>query len=259
MDTKIKITLIQSHLFWEDTKKNLLNFESKILNINQKTDLIILPEMFNTGYSMNIEKLAEGMHGTSINWMKKIAHKLDCTLAGSILIKDKSQYFNRFLWVNANGHIEFYDKKHLFNLNEESEVFEAGTEKKIFQLKGWKICPLICFDLRFPVWCRNQEDYDLLIVIASWPESRIEHWRTLLTARAIENQSYVIGVSRVGEDANNVYYSGDSMIIHPFGNILFQKKDEEDVYTLNLNHEEIQKTRKNYPFLGLRDPFEFLA
>ncbi len=257
METKIKVTLIQSHLFWEDTKKNLQNFESKILSINQKTDLIVLPEMFNTSFSLNTEKLAETMQGNTISWMKKMAMKMDAVLTGSVMIKDQNQYFNRLVWVRPNGTIEHYDKKHLFGMSEEAKVLSAGTEKALFELKGWKISPVICYDLRFPVWCRNVEDYDVLLVVASWPEIRSSHWRALLLARAIENQAYVIGVNRVGEDGKNVYHSGDTMLIHPNGGILFQKMDEEDIYTVTINREEVVKTRRLLPFLEARDPFSF--
>jgi omega-amidase len=255
MESKIKVTLIQSYLFWEDTKKNLQNFESKILSINQKTDLVVLPEMFNTSFSFNVEKLAESMHGTTINWMKKLSQKLDCVITGSLMIKENQEYFNRLVWVKPSGGIEFYDKKHLFSLSEEPKFLKPGTKKALFQLKEWKISPIICYDLRFPVWCRNVEDYDILLVVASWPESRSSHWRTLLQARAMENQSYVIGVNRVGEDGKNIYHSGDSMLIHPSGNILFQKMDDEDIYTATIQKVEVTKTRKIFPFLADRDQF----
>lgn len=253
MDPKIKVTLIQSYLFWEDTKKNLSQLEAKINSINQKTDLIILPETFNTSFSLNVDKLAESMQGQTISWMKKMAAKMDSVVTGSLFIKEKNEIYNRLVWVKPLGGIEYYDKKHLFGLEPEKDLVSPGTEKKIFILKEWRICPMICYDLRFPVWCRNQEDYDLLLVVANWPESRSSHWRTLLAARAIENQSYVIGVNRVGEDGKTTYHSGDTMLIHPHGNILFQKMDEEDVYTATINREEVIKTRKTYPFLEDRD------
>jgi len=255
MDAKLKVTLIQSYLFWEDTKKNLIQFESKINAINQKTDIIILPEMFNTSFSLNVEKLGETMLGTTVSWMKKMAAKMDCVITGSLIIKEDNKYFNRLLWVKPVGNIEYYDKHHLFPLSEESQKISPGQEKKLFTLKNWKICPIICYDLRFPVWCRNKEEYDILFVVANWPESRSSHWRTLLQARAIENQAFVIGVNRVGEDGKNIYHSGDTMLIHPGGNILFQKMDEEDVYTATIQHDEIGKVRTSFPFLPDMDPF----
>jgi len=260
MDPKIKVTLIQSYLFWEDTKKNLTQLETKINSINQKTDLIILPETFNSCYSLlQVEKLAETMQGQTIAWMKKMAAKMNSIITGSLFIKEKNEYYNRLVWVKPLGGIEYYDKKHLFPLDNEHTLIKAGTEKKIFMLKDWKICPLICYDLRFPVWCRNQEDYDLLLVVANWPEARSYHWRSLLVARAIENQAYVIGVNRVGEDGKNTYHSGDTMLIHPHGNILFQKMDEEDVYTATINREEVLKTRTSFPFQADRDPFNLIS
>jgi predicted amidohydrolase len=217
-----------------------------------------LPETFNTGFSINPEKLAETMQGPTISWMKKMASKMDSVITGSLLIKENDEYHNRLVWVKPLGGIEYYDKKHLFNLDKEGEAISAGKEKVLFTLKDWKISPIICYDLRFPIWCRNVEDYDLLLVVANWPESRASHWRSLLVARAIENQAFVIGVNRVGEDGKNNYHSGDTMLIHPQGNILFQKMDEEDVYTATINRDEIVKTRKQFPFQKDRDLFSLI-
>ncbi len=258
MDSKLKVTLIQTYLFWEDTKKNLQNFEGKIATINQKTDLIILPETFNTSFSMNVTKLAESMQGETMAWMKRMANKMDCIITGSLLIKEKNEYYNRMVWVKPNGTVEYYNKKHLFNLSEESSLIKPGDEKVLFTLKGWNIRPIVCYDLRFPVWCRNNDNYDLLLVVANWPEARANHWRALLMARAIENQAFVIGVNRIGEDGKHIYHSGDSMLIHPNGQILFQKIDEEDVYTVTINRDEVNKTRKLFPFLESKDDFQLM-
>ncbi len=255
MSNKLKITLIQSYLFWEDIQKNLQQFTVKISSLNQRTDLIVLPEMFNTGFSMNTDKLAETMEGTTIQWMKKTAASTGSVLTGSLMIKENNSFFNRLVWVRPDGEISHYDKKHLFGMAGEHAHFSAGHQKLQVELNGWKICPMICYDLRFPVWCRNQEDADLYIFVANWPEKRSAHWRALLTARAIENQVYVLGVNRVGDDANMVYHSGDSMIVHPMGNIIFQKVDEEDMYTATLSLDEIEKTRRSLPFSADRDKF----
>ena len=255
MSNKLKVTLIQSYLFWEDVQKNLQQFDMKINQLNQRTDLIVLPEMFNTGFSMNTAKLAETMDGPTVTWMKKTAQLTGSVITGSLIIKENGNFYNRLLWVRPEGEISTYDKKHLFGLGDETVYFSAGKEKLIVELNGWKICPMICYDLRFPVWCRNEEETDLLIFVANWPEKRSHHWRTLLIARAIENQEYVLGVNRVGDDANLFYHSGDSMLIHPMGNILFQKVDEEDVYTAILSKDEVEKTRRSLPFLADKDDF----
>jgi len=255
MSNKLKVTLIQSYLFWEDVQKNLQQFDMKINQLNQRTDLIVLPEMFNTGFSMNTAKLAETMDGPTVTWMKKTAQLTGSVITGSLIIKENGNFYNRLLWVRPEGEISTYDKKHLFGLGDETAHFSAGKDKLIVELNGWKICPMICYDLRFPVWCRNEEETDLLIFVANWPEKRSHHWRTLLIARAIENQEYVLGVNRVGDDANLFYHSGDSMLIHPMGNILFQKVDEEDVYTAILSKDEVEKTRRSLPFLADKDDF----
>jgi predicted amidohydrolase len=180
----MNITLVQSELYWEDIEKNLLGFEEKLKNIGQ-TDLIILPEMFSTGFSMNAASVAETMDGSAINWMRKTAMKKNCALTGSLIIKENGKFFNRLIFMRADGSFEQYDKKHLFTMAKEEETYTAGSEKVFIEYKGWKICPLICYDLRFPIWNRNLEDYDLAIYVANWPDRRSYHWRSLLTARAI--------------------------------------------------------------------------
>jgi omega-amidase len=200
----LKITLIQSNLFWENKVKNLEQFSHKIDAISEATDLIVLPEMFTTGFSMSPEKLAENVNGETVKWMKATAHKKNCVVTGSFICEEGGNYFNRLLWVNADGTYSKYDKRHLFSMGDENNHYATGEEKLIVKLKGWKICPLICYDLRFPVWARNTKEasYDVLIYVANWPERRSYPWKTLLLARAIENQSYVIGSNRVGVDGN---------------------------------------------------------
>jgi omega-amidase len=253
----LKITVYQGYLFWENTDKNLQNISLRLSGIREKTNLIILPEMFNTGFTMNAEALGETMDGKTMQWMQKTAQKFECVVTGSIIIKEKDKFYNRLLWVRPDGTHEHYDKRHLFALGKEDNVYTAGTKKLIVELNGWKICPVICYDLRFPVWLRNvDEDYDLLMIVANWPEKRALHWRTLIPARAVENQSYVIGVNRVGHDGNEVYHSGDSTCIDPNGNVVYYKRDEEDVYTFSIIGDEVKKARRAMPFLKDADKFK---
>lgn len=252
----LKITLFQGYLFWENIDKNLQNIELRLSDIREKTELIILPEMFNTGFTMNAEKLAEPMNGKTMQWMQHIAQKYKAVVTGSLIISENGNYYNRLIWMRPDGSFECYDKKHLFALGKEHHTYTEGTEKLIVELNGWKICPVICYDLRFPVWLRNNDaEYDLLIVVANWPEKRSLHWRTLIPARAIENQAYVVGVNRVGHDGNEVYHSGDSVCIDPNGNVVYYKRDEEDVYTFSIIAEEVVKARRAYPFLKDADAF----
>src|ERR1700743_768157 len=255
----LKITLFQGYLFWENIDKNLQNISLRLSGIREKTDLIILPEMFNTGFTMNAAELGEPMNGKTMQWMHKIAVQYDCVVTGSLIIAEKGKYYNRLVWMRPNGSFECYDKRHLFALGKEHETYTAGSKKLIVELKGWKICPVICYDLRFPVWLRNvNEAYDLLLVVANWPERRALHWRTLIPARAVENQSYVIGVNRIGHDGNEIYHSGDSTCIDPNGNVVYYKRDEEDLYTFSISAEELIKTRRAFPFLKDADKFEIL-
>ena len=255
----LKITLFQGYLFWEKPDKNLQNISLRLSGIREKTDLIILPEMFSTGFTMNAAELAEPMNGKTMQWMHKIAAQYDCVVTGSLIITEKGKYYNRLVWMRPDGSYNCYDKRHLFALGKENETYTPGTKKLIVELKGWKICPVICYDLRFPVWLRNVgEAYDLLLIVANWPERRALHWRTLIPARAVENQTYVIGVNRVGHDGNEIYHSGDSTCIDPNGNVVYYKRDEEDVYTFTVNADELIKARRAFPFLKDADKFEIL-
>ncbi len=252
----LKITTFQAYLFWENIDKNLQNLGLRLSSIREKTDLIVLPEMFSTGFSMNAEKLAEDMGGKTMEWMEVQAKKFDCVITGSLIIKEKDKYFNRLIWMRPDGTYEKYDKRHLFGLGEEDDHYTAGTKKLFVELKGWKICPVICYDLRFPVWLRNKNaEYDMLLVVANWPERRSLHWRTLIPARAVENQAYVVAVNRVGHDGNEVYHSGDSMCIDPNGKVVYYKPNDEDLYTFSINLEEVEKARRAFPFLKDADNF----
>ena len=253
----LKITIYQGYLFWENIDKNLQNISLRLSGIREKTNLIILPEMFNTGFTMNAETLGEEMEGKTMQWMHKTAQKYDCVVTGTLIIKEAGKFYNRLIWMRQDGTHEHYDKRHLFALGKEHNTYTAGTKKLIVELNGWKVCPMICYDLRFPVWLRNvDEDYDLLMIVANWPEKRALHWRTLIPARAVENQSYVIGVNRVGHDGNEVYHSGDSTCIDPNGNVVYYKRDEEDVYTFSVIGDEVKKARRALPFLKDADRFE---
>jgi predicted amidohydrolase len=251
--SSLTLTLIQTNLFWEDKKANLEMLQQKIESIKEKTEIVILPEMFSTGFSMNAKILAEKMDGETVSWMKKIASEKKIILTGSVIIEEDGKYFNRLIWMLPNGHFGVYDKRHLFAFGDEHNHYSAGNKKLIASVKGWKINLQICYDLRFPVWSRQAPDglenkYDLLINVASWPEKRSIAWKTLLRARAIENQCFVACVNRVGEDGNKISYDGDSSIIDPLGEIIYQKHKDEDIFTCTLQKEKVIETRDKFPF-----------
>ncbi len=250
----LRVTLIQSNLHWENISANLEMFSEKI-NAIAETDLIVLPETFTTGFSMN-PKFAEAMDGSAVEWMRKFANEKGCVVCGSLMINDDGRFYNRLVWMQPDGEFLTYDKRHLFCISDEPKFFTAGEERLIVELNGWKICPLICYDLRFPVWARNHNaEYDILLYVANWPERRNVAWKTLLPARAIENQAYVIGVNRVGVDEKNISHTGDSMAIDALGKTLYYKEHEEDVATIELNYEEFKKVREQLPFLNDADDF----
>ncbi len=259
----LTFTLIQTNLQWEDKAANLQMLEAKINSI-QKTEVVVLPEMFSTGFSMKPEQLAETMDGPSVEWMKKISTQHKIILTGSLMIKDNNHYFNRLIWMLPNGSLGYYDKRHCFAYAGEDKHYTAGNKRLIAQVKGWKINLQVCYDLRFPVWARQEQnengsaEYDVLLYVANWPERRNHAWKTLLTARAIENQSYVIGVNRVGNDGNEIYHSGDSMVIDPLGEILYQKQHDEDVFTITLEKEKLEQIRNKFPFWKDADQFRIM-
>jgi omega-amidase len=265
--SSLTITTIQTNLHWEDKAANLQMLEEKIKNIQQKTEVVVLPEMFSTGFSMKPELLAETMDGETVQWMKRVAAEKKIILTGSVIIKEEEVFYNRLIWVLPNGQYGVYDKRHRFAFAGEDQHYTAGTKRLIASVKGWKINLQVCYDLRFPVWARQsprllndggQEsgaEYDVLIYVANWPERRSNAWKTLLQARAIENQCYVVGVNRVGNDGNNIYHSGDSMIIDPLGEILYQKKDEEDIFTITIDKAHLHGIREKLPFLKDADNF----
>ena len=267
----LKITLVQSELYWENIDKNLDMFARKIISIGDTTDLIILPEMFSTGFTMNAEACAEEMNGKTIEWLKSIAKEKNCVVTGSVIIKDKAlssmkkvgdeAFYNRLIWMKPDGTFQHYDKRHLFSLANEQLTYTAGDKKIITEIKGWKICPLICYDLRFPVWSRRtkEQDYDLLLYVANWPERRIYAWKQLLVARAIENQSFVAGVNRVGNDVNDIHHTGYSCVIDYRGDHLSKTKpDEESIDTVSLNKKLLLDFRKQFAFGDDRDEFRII-
>lgn len=256
----LKITIYQAYLFWENIDKNLQNLGLRLsMGIKEKTDLIVLPEMFNTGFSMNAEALAEEMGGKTMKWMTETAQKYDCVVTGSLIIKEGGLYYNRMIWMLPDGTYSFYNKRHLFSLGEEDKYYSPGKENVVVELKGWKIRLAICYDLRFPVWLRNRDkEYDILLLIASWPDKRSAHWNALIPARAIENQSYVIAANRVGHDGKEVYHSGHSQCIDPMGKTVYYKPEDEDLYTFSISYEDLVKTRRSFPFLRDADNFKII-
>lgn len=253
------ITTIQTHLIWENIDQNLMHFDEKLKSIQGATDLIILPEMFTTGFTMSPEKLAEDHGGKGLQWMLQNARERNCVITGSISVKEGSNYYNRLYWAKPDGAYESYDKRHLFRMGNEHQHYSAGNNKLVIEYKGWKICPLVCYDLRFPVWSRNRKDstYDVLIYVANWPEVRSYPWKQLLIARAIENQSYAIGVNRIGEDGNAILHSGDTAVINPRGeNISKTLAHKDSVETVNLSYSYLQDFRKVFPVMMDGDEFE---
>ncbi|MDN3722843.1 amidohydrolase [Aequorivita sp. SDUM287046] len=259
MENELKVTIIQSELQWENAEANLSMFSDKMNNLHAETDLIVLPEMFTTGFSMNAKKLAEENKGKTLQWMKDEAQKHNAAICGSVIISEKNQFYNRLFFVFPNGTYKKYDKRHTFTLAKENETYAAGTEKLIVDYKGWKICPLVCYDLRFPVWARNTEDYDVLIYVANWPKVRTLAWDTLLRARAIENMAYCIGVNRIGFDGNDHEYVGHSAIYDVLGKQISTENFETEFWeTIVLYKQEIETNRQKLQFLNDRDSFTLM-
>jgi predicted amidohydrolase len=251
---KMKITLVQPDIIWENPGANLEKYSEMISDIDS-TDLIVFPEMFTTGFSMQPIILKEKMNGVTVNWMKKLAAEKNAAITGSLIIEDGDKIFNRVVWVFPDGKIEKYDKHHLFTMGLEPQFYSAGNEKKIIEFKGWRICPLICYDLRFPVWARNAENYDVLLYVANWPSPRHHHWKSLLVARAVENQSYCIAVNRTGKDGTGLNHLGDSCLISPKGIAEFLGENE-CVKTFEITYSELHDYRKSFPLLDDRDEFD---
>lgn len=249
----LRIGLVQSELAWEDPIANRSHFESLLLPQAGKLDMVVLPEMFTTGFTMDPRGKGERTHGPTAAWMQSLASRTGATLLGSLIVEEAGQFYNRLLAVDATGIRLTYDKRHLFRMAGEDEQYRAGTEKPVLTIRGWKVCPLICYDLRFPVWSRNRSDaqgqaaYDILLYVANWPEKRIAHWSALLKARAIENQAYCLGVNRVGEDGNGIAYSGDSAIINYVGEVLATCTGKPALLTATLDKEALVHYRERFP------------
>ncbi|WP_329806702.1 nitrilase family protein [Flavobacterium facile] len=253
----MKTVLIQTDIVWEYPSANRNILEGKIKSINEEIDLIILPEMFTSGFTMNPSLIAESMNGETISWLKEMAKSKNCAITGSLVIAENKSYYNRMVFVFPNGDIQHYDKKHLFTLAGEDKIYTSGTEKVIVNYNNWKICLQVCYDLRFPVFSRNTEGYDLLVYVASWPKIRTNAWDVLLKARAVENLSYVIGVNRIGTDNNNYEYIGHSQIIDELGNSIIEPTENEDVFMANLDKDKMLETRNKLNFLNDKDEFYF--
>jgi predicted amidohydrolase len=254
----LNITLIQSPLAWQDPAANRLHFTGLISRLSGRTDLIILPEMFATGFTMAPEMNAESMDGDSVGWMRSTARDRGVTLCGSLVIAADGHFYNRLIWMPPDGVVGWYDKRHLFRMAGEDRHYTAGTERHIFSLGGWRICPLVCYDLRFPVWSRGADAFDLQIFVANWPAARGTAWRALLPARAVENQCYVAGVNRIGVDGNGVRYAGDSLAAGPLGDLLADLGDREDSITVKLDAEALNRYREKFPAWRDADRFELI-
>ncbi|GAB3328388.1 amidohydrolase [Larkinella ripae] len=254
------LTLIQTPLHWENPTANRAMLEEKIFALPEKTDLIVLPEMFTTGFTMNAQTLAEPMNLTTFRWLKQMAAQTDAAVTGSYIVQEKGQFYNRLIWMEPDGSFEQYDKRHLFRMAEEDRTYTAGAKRLVKAWRGWNICPLICYDLRFPVWSRNAGlAYDLLLYVANWPAPRSTAWKALLQARAIENLAYVAGVNRVGEDGNGHLYAGDSSLIDPKGELLFRQSQAETVYQTTLSLDDLKAYRQRFPADRDADAFQILG
>lgn len=259
MSSTLHIALLQTDLIWEKPEQNRANFSKKIASIVAPVDIIVLPEMFTSGFTMHPSSVAETMDGETMSWLKTLAAQKQSAITGSLVIKENDHFYNRMVFVHPDGTVDHYDKRHTFTLAGEDKVYTSGNKKIMVNYKGWKICPLVCYDLRFPVWSRNADHYDVLIYVASWPTVRMLAWDTLLRARAIENMSYCVGVNRVGTDANNHEYSGHSAVYDVLGkridNIPY---DIEAIEIVTLNKEDIASNRDKFSFLADRDQFSII-
>ena len=252
----LRITILQIPLVWESPLENTKTIDDRFKTFSDNTDILLLPEMFSSGFTMSPERVAEKMSGETVKWMIRFANKHNTAIGGSIVIKEKKTFYNRFIFVTPEGDIHTYNKKHTFTLAGEHKVYKEGIENGIIDYKGWKICLRICYDLRFPVWNRNIQDYDLLIFVANWPKPRIQAWDTLLRARAIENMAYVAGVNIIGNDPNGSEYPGHSAVYDVLGKELAHFGNQEKIGTIDLDHQELQLRRKQLRFLEDQDSFE---
>jgi predicted amidohydrolase len=254
------VTLVQKDIAWEDKAENLRQYSLMLAELKGKTDLVLMPEMFSTGFSMDPGQLAEGMDGDTVRWMKKMAAETTCCLAGSLIVREEGKFYNRAVWCDPDGSLSWYDKRHLFRMAGEETAFTAGISRTVVNLKGWNVCLQVCYDLRFPVWSRNRGDYDLLVYLSNWPAARSDVWNTLLRARAIENQCYVAGVNRTGTDGNKIVYQGESMVIDAKGQPVCKTASaQESTTTVSLSLPELNEFRMKFPVWKDRDDFRVMS
>ena len=251
----VRVSVVQADLAWEDADSNRQLMTAEIERL-PATDLIVLPEMFTTGFSMASDRLAESMNGPTVDWLRQAAKETGAVVCGSVIIAVGTARLNRFLWVTPAGDLEYYDKRHLFRMSTENDNYSPGTERKIFNINGLLVLPQVCYDLRFPVFSRNRGDVDLMLYVANWPAARRQHWCALLTARAIENQAYVVGVNRVGTDGNGVRYSGDTRIVDFNGTTIADLEDRSGSHTVTLGKAPLDAYREGFPAWKDADPFE---
>jgi omega-amidase len=248
----LTVTLIQTNLFWEDPGKNIEHFTGLLDRITEPADLILLPEMFNTGFTINTASCGESMEGPSILFLKEKSREKNTPIMATLIVKEENKFFNRMVCAFPDGHLETYDKRHLFRLVEEYKILKGGNKRTVISIKGWNIMPIICYDLRFPVWSKNtykdgKYEYDLLVCLANWPNVRAHAWKTLLVGRAIDNQSYTIGLNRVGDDGNGIYHSGDSMVTDAKGQIVVAAEaGKEEIITVTLSAQELRQYRDSF-------------
>jgi omega-amidase len=259
----LTISLVQTPLHWEDKAANLATFDAALSSLAGRTQVVVLPEMFSTGFSMNAASLAENMDGPTVSWMRDRAAAHRVVITGSLIIHENGQYFNRLIWMLPTGQCGVYDKRHRFAYAGEDNHYTAGSKRFIASVNGWRINLQVCYDLRFPVWARQQFteegfEYDVLIYVANWPERRATAWKALLQARAVENQCYVVGVNRTGTDGNGIYHSGDSRVIDPLGEILYERAHDTDVFTITLDRSHLDTVREKLPFWKDSDEFQLL-
>ncbi|WP_080237700.1 amidohydrolase [Spirosoma rigui] len=249
----MNITLLQTDLYWHDPVANRAMLEERIFTLPEPTDLIVLPEMFTTGFTMDARAVAEPMNLTTFRWLRQMAAQTGAVVTGSYVVRENNGFYNRLIWMQPDGVYDVYDKRHLFRMAGEDGVYTAGTQRIVKEWKGWRICPLVCYDLRFPVWSRNVNEpaqeyaYDLLLYVANWPAARRNAWNVLLQARAIENLSYVAGVNRVGHDSNQHNYTGDSALIDFKGDVLFRHSDTEVTHQQTLSLTDLRTFRAHFP------------
>ncbi len=255
----LTVTIVQADLAWENKQANLKHFDRLLKTVPARSDLVILPEMFSTAFTMNAAVLAEAPDGPTVRWLREKAQMMQSSLIASLIVEESGKYYNRLFFVQPDGGLFTYDKRHLFRMARENEVYSAGSDWLTVEVKGWKVRPFICYDLRFPVWTRNGNGaYDLAVFIANWPRRRAQHWITLLKARAIENQAYVAGVNRVGKDGLDIAYSGDSMIVDPVGKDVVHLRLTEGVHTERLSAQTLTTYRQKFPVWMDSDRFEII-